>query len=276
MKLSFSTLGCPAWDLNTICERGKEYGFNGVDFRGYLETLDVTTLPMFTTDGEDTRQQLADAGLAVSGISTSITVCVPEKRTQNLEEARRTILTAKCLGAEFVRIFGGGDPLVCSRSELAKLGRDSIEEILALDGARDLKWCFETHDQWIQSSDCKLLLDAIPDPAFGALWDMGHTPRVGGEMPAVTLKSLGGRVYYTHVKDAEYNPRHPQAMGDGWRYTLPGAGMLPLREAVDALMENGYTGWMVFEHEKRWHPYLPKPEIAFATYARWARSTIGE
>ncbi len=57
MKLSFMTLGCPTWDLDTICARGREYGFDGVDLRGYLDTLDVTTLPMFTTEAAKTRRQ---------------------------------------------------------------------------------------------------------------------------------------------------------------------------------------------------------------------------
>jgi sugar phosphate isomerase/epimerase len=215
---------------------------------------------------------LADSGLETSGISSSITVCAPEKQEQNLEEARRTIAVASALGAKFIRIFGGGDPLAYCRTDMAKVGAETINKILELDGALDLKWCFETHDQWIQSSHCKLLLDAIPNPAFGALWDMGHTPRVGGEMPEETLKALSGRVYYTHIKDAEYNPDHPLAMGDGWRYMLPGTGMLPLYRAVKALQKSGYQGWIVYEHEKRWHPVLPEPEIAFAAFAQWAKA----
>jgi sugar phosphate isomerase/epimerase len=275
MKLSFTTLGCPGWDLYTICARGREFGFDGVDFRGYLDTLDVTTLPNFTSGAAETRRQIEDSGLLVSGISSSITVCVPERKADNLEEARRTIPVAKGLGAQFVRIFGGGDLGAYSRGELARIGRETIEQILSLDGARDLKWCFETHDQWIQTKDCRLLLDAIPDPAFGALWDMGHTPRVGGEMPAETVKALAGRLFYTHIKDAEYNPRNPLAMNDGWRYTLPGRGMLPLKEGVEALQQSGYTGWMVFEHEKRWHVRLPEPEKAFAAFVNWARAAMG-
>jgi sugar phosphate isomerase/epimerase len=82
-------------------------------------------------------------------------------------------------------------------------------------------------------------------------------------------------VLYTHIKDAEYNPRHPQAMGDGWRYMLPGTGMLPLQEAVQLLVESGYQGWMVYEHEKRWHPDLWEPEEAFPAFARWARHVLG-
>ena len=91
-------------------------------------------------------------------------------------------------------------------------------------------------------------------------------------MPEETLKALGGRVYYTHIKDAEYNPDHPLAMGDGWRFVMPGTGMLPLYRAVKALKNSGYDGWMVFEHEKYCHPELPEPELAFAAYSQWARA----
>ena len=49
MKINFMTLGCPSWDLDTICTYGQEYGSDGVDFRSYLDELDITTLPEFTT-----------------------------------------------------------------------------------------------------------------------------------------------------------------------------------------------------------------------------------
>ena len=181
---------------------------------------------------------------------------------------------AKGLGAKVVRIFGGGDLSANTRMELAKIGCDCIESILALDGARDIKWVFETHDLWIQSTDCKLLLDNIPDPAFGALWDIGHTSRVGGETPAQTYAAIGPRVGYTHIKDAVYEPAHPQAMQDGWRYVIPGTGQLPLADAIRLLRANGYTGWLQFEHEKRWHPELLEPEVIFPAFMKWVKSVL--
>ncbi len=271
MKISFMTLGCPNWDLEMICRRGREYGFDGVDFRGYLDSIDITTRPEFTSGASQTQRMLADAGLEVSAVSSSITVCKPDMREKNLEEARRTIPVAKALGAKIVRIFGGGDLEHHSRAELAKIGCACIEAILAQDGARDLRWVFETHDLWIKSTDCKLLLDSIPDPAFGALWDIGHTSRVGGETPAQTYAAIGPRVGYTHIKDAVYDPSHPQAMEDGWHYVFPGTGQLPLAESIRLLKDNDYTGWLQFEHEKRWHPELPEPEEIFPAFVQWVR-----
>ena len=165
--------------------------------------------------------------------------------------------------------MGAGIPKQHDRMELAQIGCESLEKILNLDGAQDLHWLFETHDAWVKAKDCQLLLNSIPDPAFGALWDMGQTYRIGGESPKDTLEALSGRVGYTHVKDAVYDPAHPLAMEDGWHYVLPGTGQLPLAESIQLLKQSGYDGWLQFEHEKRWHPELLEPEVVFPAFAQW-------
>jgi len=274
MKISFMTLGCPNWNLDMICQKGREYGFDGVDFRGYLGELDITKLALFTTQGAETKQRLTDAGLAVSGISSSIKVCEPERRMENIEEAKRTIELAKRLDSQNVRVFGGGQLDGSSHEELAKIGLDCMQDLLDLDGANELHWLFETHDNWVTSANCTLLLNRIDNPAFGALWDLGHTARVGGETPEQTWAAIGSRVGYTHVKAAIYDTSHPQAMDDGWRYVLPGTGQLPLAEAIGLLRRNGYDGWLMYELEKFWHPNLEEPEVAFPAFVEWIKPLI--
>lgn len=274
MKIAFTTLGCPDWDFDTICRNGQAYGFDGVDFRGYRDEIDITKLARFTTHLVETRQHLTDVGLAVSGISSSITVCNAERRNENIEEAKRTIELSKALGCDNVRVFGGGDLQHANHAELAKIGLDCVQAILDLDGAGDLHWLFETHDNWVTSANCTLLLNHISNPAFGALWDLGHTARVGGETPEQTWAAVGSRVGYTHVKDAVYDTHHPQAMSDGWRYVLPGTGQLPLAEAISLLRQRGYDGWLMYELEKRWHPELEDPEVAFPAFVQWVRPLI--
>ncbi len=276
MKLAFMTLGCPTWDLETICRRGEEYGFDGVDFRGLQDEIDVTKLPAFTSEVAATKRRLNDAGLEVSCISSSIKVCDGEAAEKNLDEARRTIGVGRELGCRNVRVFGGGNVGAdgTGREDAAAIGRDCVRQILELDGADALRWLFETHDHWIRSTDCRLLLDAIDTPAFGALWDMGHTARVGGERPQQTFDAIGPRIGYTHVKDAVHQPDHANAMKDGWRYVLPGQGELPLAEAIGVLRANGYDGWITFEHEKRWHPTLPEPEEALPAFVSWVKPLI--
>jgi sugar phosphate isomerase/epimerase len=274
MKISFMTLGCPDWDIDTICARGREYGYDGVDLRGYLDQIDITLLPEFTTRAPETRRKLEDAGLVVSGISTSIRVCDRASLEHNLEEARRTIPVAKAFGTRNLRVFGGGNLDGHSREELSEYGCECVERILEMDGARDLRWLFETHDLWVKAKDCRLLLDRIPDPAFGALWDLGHTYRVGGEEPVDSFQAIGSRVGYAHVKDAVHDPDSPLAMADGWHYVAPGTGELPLEESISLLQRNGYDGWLLFEHEKRWHPELPEPEEVFPRFVEWIRPLL--
>jgi len=274
MKLSFTTLGCPSWDLDTLCDRGSAFGYDGVDFRGLQDDLDITQIPAFTTDLATTKQKLQDANLQVCTISSSISVCIPEELRDNIEEAKRTIPIAAELGCPNVRVFGNGDLEKYSREELADIGRDTLEQILELDSARDFRWIFETHDLWISAADCTLLLDRISDPAFGVLWDMGHTTRVGGETPQQTFDAVGERIYYAHIKDALRDPQHERAMNDGWRYVPPGTGQLPLTEAIALLREHGYDGWLMFEHEKRWHPELEEPEEIFPKFVEWIKPLI--
>ena len=276
MKISFSTLGCPDWDLDTICERGREYGFDGVDFRGYLDSLDITLLPMFTTQVAETKRKLDAAGLAVSGISSSIEICELKNFAQNIEEAKRTIAVAHALDCKNVRIFAGWNADEIGHESAAKIGRECMDAILSLDGARDLHWLFETHEGWARASEIALLLERIPDPAFGLLWDVGNTAEIGGESPLKIIESAKKRIGYIHVKDAVYDPNHPQAIDGGWRYVNPGQGEFHLAEAILMLQEAGYDGWIVLEHEKRWHPEIQEPDEIFPAFARWIRLLLAK
>ncbi|HAA75964.1 TPA: sugar phosphate isomerase/epimerase [Candidatus Latescibacteria bacterium] len=269
MKMAFTTLGCPAWDLDTVIEKGSAFGYDGVDFRGIQGEIDVTTLAEFTTSIVETKRKLGDAGLSVCGISSSLKICDDTLARANLEEAKRTIPVAAELDVPNIRVFGVGNADEKSKEELADIGQGMMGQILALDGADQFKWVFETHDHWIKSTDCKLLLDRVTVPIFGALWDVGHTSRVGEEDPADTLTALGDRVYYTHVKDAVYDPDQENAMKDGWKYVPPGKGQLPLEKALNLLKERGYEGYVMFEHEKRWHPTLPEPEDIMPMFVNW-------
>ncbi len=274
MKIAFTTLACPQWNLETICARARAYGYDGVDFRGLGADLDITATKTFTSEIQKTADLLRAAGLAVSGLSSSIRICDANCRRQNIEEAKRSIEVALALDCQNIRIFGGGDLAKSGRQAAIEAGRDCLMEILALPGARRICWLFETHDHWITSGSYLPLLETAPSPAFGVLWDMHHTIRLGGESPAQTWAAVGSRIGYTHIKDARREPEHPHAMADGWRYVPPGEGDLPLAECVRLLKQNGYAGYLVLEHEKRWHPELEEPEEILPKFAAWARRMI--
>ena len=86
-----------------------------------------------------------------------------------------------------------------------------------------------------------------------------------GESPQTTCKNLGPAICHTHLKDS-------QKTADGYRYTLPGFGDVPLEAAVHALRSRGYDGFYSLEWVKRWDTTLEEPGIVFAHYANFMRT----
>lgn len=271
MKISFTTLACPNWSLETIVDQAAEVGFDGIDFRGTDQGLDITLQEQFRSGIAATRRLIEDHGLLTSGVSSSISLCDTSRLDENIEEAKRTIEVALGLGAAQIRVFGNGDESVerCERIATAKVCMDGIH---ALDGADQIDWLLEMHDIWIASDDCEAMLKAVGRDRLGILWDIGHTTRIGSETIEETYSVLGDRIPCVHLKDAIYEPEHPNAMKDGWRYVLPAKGELPITEAVRFLKERRFEGWYVFEHEKNWHPSLEEPEEALRAYMNWIRA----
>src|SRR5690242_8208128 len=112
MKLSVSTLGCPQWTLEEILSRCKAYGYDAIELRGVGSELDVTKTEHFCTPSAiaQTRQKIADAGLAVSAIDTSVRLADEVNLPKHMDEGRAAIDLAAKLGAPFIRVFGGEIP----------------------------------------------------------------------------------------------------------------------------------------------------------------------
>ena len=48
MKLAFSTLGCPDWDITRIAETAGQLGYDGVELRAVSGSLDLLSRAEFT------------------------------------------------------------------------------------------------------------------------------------------------------------------------------------------------------------------------------------
>lgn len=267
MKLSFTTLGCPQWDLETIVSRAAEYGYDGVDFRGLQGQMNVYELRPFAADAEHTRRRFEDAGLAVTCFSSSITLVSKEREAQNIEELERYAELCSRFGTRYIRAFGGrlngtdrSDALDAARSYMQR-----VEPILRQAG---VKLIIETHDDWTRCEDVLDLLDGTSSDTVGVLWDVHHPYRMFGERPEQTWEKLGSRIEYTHWKDSL-----PEANEPGkFKYRFMGEGDVPFGDIHSVLRTNGYDGWYTFEWEKRWHPDLEEPELAFPQYVRYMRA----
>src|SRR5215470_15730838 len=72
MKLAFSTLGCPDWDVLRIAETAERLGYQGVELRAVSGSLDLLERPEFTAAQiKSTLSQFEDRNIEVCCVDTS-------------------------------------------------------------------------------------------------------------------------------------------------------------------------------------------------------------
>lgn len=265
MKLSFTTLGCLEWDLDTILRRAHEYGYHGVDFRGYLSEFDIWKQPAFGADRKATAARFADAGIEVPCFSSSAAVFANPERAG--AEVRAYAELCAVFGARFIRVFAGrleGRP----PAEAERVAVDTLRSLAPVAADHGAALVLETHDDWVRSEVLRRVMEAVDSPAVGILWDVHHPYRYAGESPAQTWRELGRWVRYTHWKDSTPDPAKP----GGFVGCLPGDGDLPLLATFDVLKSGGYDGYLALEWERKWQPYLPALDVALPRFADLMRT----
>ena len=263
MRLAFSTLGCPIWNLDTVLTRAVEYGYDGVELRGIGEALDIGGMREFDSGIAETADRFSQAGLTLTCLDTSArAVALTEgERKNNLDEIRRYSRMCPYFKTPFLRVFGGWFENL-PRGEAIAIAAKQLREMATIADDGQARIVIETHDKWTSAADVAALLDAANDDRVGVLWDTHHTYRIGNETPAETWSVLGKRVMGTHLKDSGFDAE----CDDNSAYCLPGEGDVPLAEIVNRLLTGGYTGYLTFEWEKRWRPELAGPEVALPAY----------
>jgi len=270
MKLSFTTLGCPGWNIDTIIARTREYGYNGIDFRGYMGDNDIWKFPEFSENIDTTRTSIAEGGLEVPCLSTSIRLLFQEEdEAGHLNELDEYCRIASVFETPYIRVFGGHleKAGLTDREEAAGRCASFLDRIALKSSEYGVTVLVETHDDWIAGQDILMIFEQTTQPNTGILWDIHHPFRMNGEAPQDTWNMIGRWVKYVHVKDSAETD-------DGYELCLPGKGSIPIRESVDILAESGYNGYLAFEWEKKWHPEIEEPEEAFPAYTEYMTQII--
>lgn len=265
--IGFSTLGCPSWSWKTIVEQASAMGYVGLELRGVQGEMDLTKVPELTgTQWASTKKDLDALGLTVTDLGASAAMhTTGAARQAALDESMRFIDLAHTMGVPYVRVFGDRIPEGEAREAVLARVTAGFETLAAYAKKAGVTVIQETHGDFTKSSDLVAIHNAVGSEAFAILWDAHHTFAAGGEQPADTWKALGPWVRHTHLKDSV-----PAAKDR--KYVLFGTGQVPVQEQVRVLAGGGYKGIYCFEWEKRWHPGIEEPEVAFPHYAK----TMGE
>ena len=263
LPIGFSTLGSPKWDWLTTLDFAAAHGFAAIELRGLLDQMDLTTRAEFQPGRlPQTKRELRDRSLVITdlGASASLHEMDPAKRDVQLAEGRRFIDLASALGVPYVRVFGNNYVPGVPREQMLEHIAKGLRELGEYARPRNVQVIIETHGDFTDSPTLLELMRRADSPGVAILWDAHHTFVQSKESPETTVRELGKYIRHTHLKDSI-------PAGSDRRYVLTGAGDVPVRRQVEALARMGYRGFYSFEWEKRWHPEIEEPEIAFAQFA---------
>ena len=262
LPIGFSTLGCPKWTLAQIVDFAASHDFAGIELRGILDKMDLTQVPELTTGLSGTEDLFEKRQLLVTclGSSAEMHHADPVKRAAQLDEGRRFIDLAQKLGTPYVRVFGNvfvkEEPRETTLARIAA----GMRELGDYARNRNVTVIIESHGDFTDSPTLLDLMKRTDSPNVAILWDAHHTFVSGKEQPEDTVRQLGKYIRHTHLKDSV-------PAGNDRRYVLTGTGEVPVKRQIAALSKIGYQGFYNFEWEKRWHPEIEEPEVAFAQYA---------
>jgi sugar phosphate isomerase/epimerase len=179
---------------------------------------------------------------------------------------------AQAVEVPLLRVFGGPDQPTggaAAEQEANAWVADALGQVAPLAEAAGVTILLETHDAFSSARRVADVLRRINSPGVAALWDSQHPYRLG-ETAETVVGVLGAGIRHFHVKDA----RRPATEDAPWPLVLLGEGDVPVRDQLQLLARQGYTGYISVEWEKKWHPEIPEPEIALPQHIAWLKANL--
>jgi sugar phosphate isomerase/epimerase len=264
--ITFSTLACPSWSVETIIAKASEMGYEGIEWRG--GPMGHVHPAMSSSERASLRKLSKDAGLMALAVTTytSFVSHLAEVRNSNVDELRRYTDLAAELSAEYVRAFLGELP---DGTNLDATIYENISDCLNLASeyatSVGVKIAVEPHDNFARSSVVLPVFDQS-HPYLRVIWDVGNTFAIG-EDPEESLELLQDRLAYVQLKDGKRGEFR-------WQLCSFGQGNVPLARALELLSAHGFAGGFSVEWEYAWHPELDPPEIALPAAVRTVRELL--
>jgi sugar phosphate isomerase/epimerase len=283
MKFAFSTVGCPKWDFDTIAARAKEWGYDGVEIRGFLNESLLTASNIFLSDPAKIRSLFRYHGVEVCCLASSAAMTSGRKANRRkAEEIRTFINTAHSIDCRIVKVFDSvvapGHPLNPatfgdrSRAATAVALGDWLLPLGDYAAQRDVVLVVENALSFRDSKEMWMILDRLNHPSIACCWDLFNAALIG-EHPAISVPTLNSRIAYTQVKDAKLGPL-------GASYCKLGEGDVPVAKFLRRLLGIGYDGWATVEWEKAWLPNIAEPEEilpdAIKKLREWTKPQVEE
>jgi L-ribulose-5-phosphate 3-epimerase len=161
----------------------------------------------------------------------------PASREVQWDVLERALNVARLLGAPVVRAFSFwrvADP-ASVRGEVVQALTQAVERTqqagieLGLENEHECNVATGAEAGWV--------LDRVPSPSFGLIWDPGNEAMLGSTPFPAGYSHVRGRVSHVHLKDVD----------DEGNWTKVGTGTIDYLGQLSALAEDGYAGALSLE-----------------------------
>ena len=280
MKLAFSSVAGPDWDVATVVAKAKEYGYDGVELGGLDGHPDLPVVQELAVDSEGIARQARDAGVDIVCLGTSVAFHTPypQEAAENQARVRRYIESAAKMGCPFVRVLAGEIPgsaafgLQCTERRDTVLGRvaEAIRQFADHAAEHAVTILIENSGDFTDSPSIWYLVDAVNSPAVRCCWSPLAAGR-RGERPTRSIPRLGSKIGLVRLGDAKFGEH-----GAVDSHVLPGQGDVELRSTVQLLKGIGYRGYLVFDWPKLANPTLADHDQVVPAAAEYLRGLLNE
>ena len=257
-KLCFSTIGSPDWTFKDIVSTAKDLGYEGIEVRSISNEIYAPKMKEFNKDLNKTIDLLNESKLKIAMLSSDVSFANHQDTTA-LKRAEEYLKLADKLNVPFIRVmstnkpyYDGGDYDLCLKQ---------YKEIVNQANDTNVKVLMETNGIFVDTLKLTTFLDEVKGNS-GALWDTHHPYRFNDEQISQSIKNLGSKIKYVHLKDSVITKGKVM-------YKIFGSGDMPIRNIVSLLRENNYDGYYTLEWVQLWDDTLEEAGIVFAQYAQF-------
>ena len=207
-------------------------GFKHVELSAVKGWTEHVMPDMSDSELAGVRDMLGKFGLTAVGLSGHCNLM----DEQRLDDFRNNIELANKLGCKYIITSTGeahfGEGETFSNDVLVK----NIKHLLPTLEKYNITLVIEIHgNEYGTGESLYEITRKVASPLVGINYDTANVFFYGGKLPTEDITSCVGDVKYVHIKDK----RGPK---DEWNFPGVGNGELPLREFIEYMDKNGYTG----------------------------------
>lgn len=242
----------------SIIRLAKEIGFDAIEFTDLEPQDSMSESEWARALAEECQKQ----GMPVS----NYTICANllcDDFDKEVERLKSHVDIAVILGAKSMRHdathgFGDKDKKYKAFDSALPILAEGCRRVTEYAKEKGIETMVENHGVFCQeSARVERLVDAVGNPNFGTLVDMGNF-MCADEAPAAAVGRMAPMAKYVHAKDFHKKSGNGPNPGDGFfrtrggdylRGAVLGHGVVPVYQCIQTLKAAGYDGYISIEFE---------------------------